>query len=97
MGAKAPGSNPRPNKPHNLTASPLPTLHLHTNPMFPQLGFPSNSLQQTQLPYLPFPPPEMGNLSFPQKGLKIGCPRNFLEVQVPLLSAPTTDSGQGSG
>ena len=97
MGAKTPSSNPYPNQPHkhNHTTSSLSVLYLQPNPLLPQLGLSSNPMQQVQL-NLPFSSPKMGFLSFPEKGLQIWAPTDLMEVQVPIPTASTVDSGKGS-
>ena len=97
MGAKTPSSNPYPNQPHkhNHTNSSLSVLYLQPNPLLPQLGLSSNPMQQVQL-NLPFSSPKMGFLSFPEKGLQIWAPTDLMEVQVPIPTASTVDSGKGS-
>jgi hypothetical protein len=50
MGAKASSLDPHPNQPHNHTISPLSVLHLHPNPLLPQLGISSYPLYQLSTP-----------------------------------------------
>ncbi|KAL5774394.1 hypothetical protein ACOSP7_011951 [Xanthoceras sorbifolium] len=97
MGAENPSLNTHPNKPHNHTITPFTILHIHTDPMLPQLGLPSSSLHQTSSSWLSFSLSEVGFLSLPQKGVQIRAPSHFLEVQVPVPAASAADSGRGSG
>ena len=73
------------------------TLTSSWDPMLLELGLPSSSLHQTIWRWLPFSISEVGFLSLPQKGFKIGASSHFLEVQVPVPAASAADSGEGGG
>lgn len=97
MGTKTPSPNPHTHHPPNHhTIPPLPIFDLHTNPLLPQLGLPTNPLPPIHH-HFSSPATKMGFLSLPQKGLKIWAPRNILEIQMPIPTAPSTDTCQGGG
>lgn len=67
MGTETPSLNAHSPKPNKSSISLFTALHLQPNPLLPQLGIPSSSLQQGTVPISPF---QMGFLSLPQEGLQ---------------------------
>lgn len=96
MGAEAAGLDSHPDQPHNHAASPLSAVHLHPDPLLPQLGLPAGALQQAPT-HLPFSPPPVGLLPLSQKGLQIRAAGDLLAVQVPVPATPAVGSSGRSG
>ncbi|PQQ19719.1 uncharacterized protein Pyn_30440 [Prunus yedoensis var. nudiflora] len=93
MGAKGPCLNSCPNQPNNHTTSSLSVLHLHPNPMLPELGLPTSPLHQIHLPSYPS---TMGHLSFLKRVSRFGLPETSWRSKCPYHLPPPLILAKGT-